>query len=72
MRLVNGLEHWREADRLLTGAKASAHPVEQRIVVEWAHVHATLALAAATALRTCGMGDTDRHAWHDACAGEPT
>ena len=63
--MATGPEHYREAERLLYLAQGEAWPAAAQL----AHVHATLALAAATALSTAG-GDQqlpakDRTAWLD-------
>jgi hypothetical protein len=66
---MTGPEHYAEAERLL--AVADRHTSGVTYGPEWtltltaAHVHATLALAAATALGTAGP---DRHAWADIAA----
>ncbi len=63
---MTGPEHYAEAERLL--AVADRHTSGVTYGPEWtltltaAHVHATLALAAATAVGTAGP---DRHAWAD-------
>ncbi len=66
---MTGPEHYAEAERLL--ALADRHTRGVTYAQEWtltlaaAQVHATLALAAATAVGTAGP---DRHAWADAAA----
>ena len=66
---MTGPEHYAEAERLL--AVADRHTSGVTYGPEWtltltaAHVHATLALAAATAVGTAGP---DRHAWADIAA----
>ena len=66
---MTGPEHYAEAERLL--AVADRHTSGVTYGPEWtltltaAHVHATLALAAATAAGTAGH---DRHAWADIAA----
>ena len=66
---MTGPEHYAEAERLL--AVADRHTSGVTYGPEWtltltaAHVHATLALAAATAVETAGP---DRHAWADIAA----
>ena len=66
---MTGPEHYAEAERLL--AVADRHTSGVTYGPEWtltltaAHVHATLALAAATAVETVGP---DRHAWADIAA----
>ena len=58
--MMNGPQHWEEADRILSGDPCeygcphSGCPHEMRMIAR-AQAHATLALAAATALR--GTGD---------------
>ena len=66
---MTGPEHYAEAERLL--AVADRHANDATYGQEWtltltaAHVHATLALALATAVDTAGP---DRHAWADVAA----
>ena len=70
---MTGPEHYAEAERLL--AVADRHTSGVTYGPEWtltltaAHVHATLALAAATAVGTAGP---DRHAWTDIAATKPS
>ena len=71
---MTGPEHYREAERLISttvekdGLIGTPHPH----VLALAQVHATLALAAATALGREGEGRTqpsmDRDAWFNAAA----
>jgi len=75
--MPTGPEHYREAERLLNGLKTrdgSALFVEDgnEQVLAAAQVHATLALAAATAMSGTknGMAPVDFKAW-DAVAGVP-
>lgn len=81
---MTGPEHYREAERLLNpkGVLYTAVPEEIPAVIAQAQVHATLALAAATALgargdghpdepRPAGMHPEDLIAW-DWAAGRPT
>ena len=69
---MTGPEHYAEAERLL--AVADRHTSGVTYGPEWtltltaAHVHATLALAAATAVETAGP---DGHAWADIAATKP-
>jgi hypothetical protein len=59
---MTGPEHYLEAERYLSaldGVERDENPDELSIARE-AQVHATLALAAATAL-----GHDQRHLWHD-------
>ena len=69
---MTGPEHYAEAERLL--AVADRHTSGVTYGPEWtltltaAHVHATLALAAATAVGTAGP---DRTAWADIAATKP-
>src|SRR6185437_11644048 len=69
---MTGPEHYAEAERLL--AVADRHTSGVTYGPEWtltltaAHVHATLALASATAVETAGP---DRHAWADIAATKP-
>ena len=70
---MTGPEHYAEAERLL--AVADRHTSGVTYGPEWtltltaAHVHATLALAAATAVGTAGPGHT---AWADIAATKPS
>ena len=69
---MTGPEHYAEAERLLT--LADRHTTGVTYAQEWtltltaAQVHATLALAAATAVGTAGP---DLHAWADVAATKP-
>lgn len=69
---MTGPEHYAEAERLL--ALADRHSTGVTYGQEWtltltaAQVHATLALAAATAVGTAGP---DGHAWADIAATKP-
>lgn len=76
---MTGPEHYREAERLLETTSQEDHARHHRMRV--AQVHATLALAAATALsdyaaRWRAMPDCDAAAWlaaasdHEAAPGE--
>jgi hypothetical protein len=70
---MTGPEHYAEAERLL--ALADRHTRGVTYAQEWtltltaAQVHATLALAAATAVGTAGP---DRHVWADVAATRPS
>ena len=70
---MTGAEHYAEAERLLT--LADRHSTGATYGPEWtltltaAQVHATLALAAATAVGTAGP---DGHAWADVAAAKPS
>jgi hypothetical protein len=69
---VTGPEHYREAERIVRRvADASTSTVAVRWAAE-AQVHATLALAAATALNDAdeGMALDDHHAWRMAASAE--
>lgn len=69
---MTGPEHYAEAERLLT--LADRHTSGVTYAEEWAltltaaQVHATLALAAATAVGTAGP---ELHAWADVAAAKP-
>lgn len=75
---MTGPEHYQEAERLLRQARAIEDaPLAVTQVLGEAQVHATLALAAATAMaalncdgRPFGMSKVDFDAW-DRVAGEP-
>ena len=84
---MTGPEHYREAERLISEAKdfqanAASYnsdrlthnsiAAEQNVAL--AQVHATLALAAATALvdyRDSNMTEGDQRAWYDAASAQP-
>lgn len=58
---MNGPEHYREAERLLTIAEAGQPAHLHASVVAEAQVHATLALAAATAAPQATAYDGDEY-----------
>jgi hypothetical protein len=68
---MTGPEHYKEAENILARA-ADADPDsandDVRMLVEFAQVHATLALAAATAsgLHKVGLADEEAVAWFEA------
>jgi hypothetical protein len=70
--MMTGPEHYAEAERLL--ALADRHNQGATYRPEWAptlsaaHVHATLALAAATAV---GAAGPDSHVWAEVAATKP-
>ena len=70
---MTGPEHYAEAERLLTladrHAKGVTYAREWTLTLTAAQVHATLALAAATAVGTVGP---DLHAWADVAATRPS
>lgn len=70
---MTGPEHYAEAERLLTLADRHARGVtytqEWTLTLTAAQVHATLALAAATAV---GAAGPDLHAWADIAATRPS
>ena len=78
---MTGPEHYREAERLIAEiTHAGALLPQSRVlnagdhggVLAWAQVHATLALAAATALPNVGeMFVVDHDAWCDAVSAHP-
>jgi hypothetical protein len=74
---MTGAEHYREAERLLTEAPRPADgygPDLDTGKVALAQVHATLALAAATAMNGYRAGDmhpADFKAWDRACGVSP-
>jgi len=69
---MTGPEHYAEAERLLALAdrhsQGAAYGREWAVTLTAAQVHATLALAAATAVGTAGP---DGHAWADVAATRP-
>ena len=65
---MDGPSHYREAELLLAQAFGPGHLTEEEPRLVWAaNVHATLALAAATALRTTdgSLPHADYKKWHD-------
>lgn len=65
---MNGPDHYRQAERLLVKAERSEIELSNALVLE-AQVHATLALAAATALQLVKEYvelDEDAFAWNEA------
>jgi len=70
---MTGPEHYREAEHLLEDGffDAGADPELAARDLARAQVHATLALAAATALNdsAIGMGETDTRAWAKVAGG---
>ena len=68
---MTGPEHYREAERLIEPGDGDVHELEMlKADVAIAQVHATLALAAATALNdsSVGMSGRDHGAWLQAAA----
>ena len=65
---MNGPEHYRAAELLLAEAGQQAGEASARSIAT-AQVHATLALAAATAV---GMAGPDLQAWADVAATKPS
>ena len=68
---MNGPEHYREAEICILQADGKHGQLRAAI----AQVHATLALAAATALSDApqgGMGGNDWTAWHDTVSADAT
>jgi hypothetical protein len=79
---VTGAEHYREAERLLAAANRKLAPENREYangrearaeLRAEAQIHATLSLAAATALApgAKGWSDADRTAWEAAAAETP-
>lgn len=70
---MTGPEHYAEAERLLTLAdrhtSGATYGPEWTLTLTAAQVHATLALAAATAVGTAGP---DGHAWAEVAAAKPS
>src|SRR5260221_13891369 len=69
--LMDGPSHYREAEMLLAQAFGPDHLTEEEPRLVWAaNVHATLALAAATALRTTdgSLPDGAYREWYDLAA----
>lgn len=68
---MTGPEHYREAERLLAEAFDDSETASAKEILAEAQVHATLALAAATALNVASgsaMPDPDWLAWRDAAS----
>ncbi|MFN2636801.1 MAG: hypothetical protein ABR585_07240 [Gemmatimonadaceae bacterium] len=66
--MATGPEHYREAEELMEKA-AGSHLPQYEAYVTRAQVHATLALAAATALsQRDTMRAVDSHPWEDAAS----
>jgi hypothetical protein len=68
---MTGPEHYKEAERLLT----QHNPAEwEALTISRAKAHATLALAAATALSDSAMGmpTADDNEWHAVASSEVT
>lgn len=65
---MTGPEHYRAAEKCLSGVDDDSG-MSLALLAE-AQTHATLALAAATALNDFegGMGSADLSEWHEACA----
>jgi hypothetical protein len=67
---MTGPEHYREAEATLKHAETCGFPLaQQTIIYRCAQVHATLALAAATAMNFPvgdGMTQAERTAWREA------
>ncbi len=55
---MNAMEHFREAEQLLEAANDRSEYDEAAGIIAQAHVHATLALAAVTAMSGCWRDDT--------------
>lgn len=75
--VATSIEHYLQAERILTDIREGGYrtDVQRRLAVETAQVHATLALAAATALGIAYSDSdsvtlSDWNAWNRA-AGEP-
>ncbi|WP_031166049.1 hypothetical protein [Streptosporangium roseum] len=72
---MTGADHYREAERLAREADVEDAPEWVTARAALAQVHATLALAAATALlgpvATSGYDDTDLDAWREAAGEQP-
>lgn len=63
---MTGPEHFKEAERILACARSQADESYVDDLVAAAQVHATLALAAAAALRAGdGLPGKDYEAWYD-------
>jgi hypothetical protein len=74
---MTGPEHYQEAESLLAVERNFEHKTsaERKAIADAAQVHATLALAAATALQKEGGGvlpAKDRKAWFEAASEHKT
>jgi hypothetical protein len=68
---MTGDEHYREAEQLLTEGADAEEDIDTYLLRK-AHVHATLALAAAVALAGADdMPEADGHAWRYAAGTKP-
>jgi hypothetical protein len=66
---MTGPEHYLEAERLADQAHDARGTDKHSALVAESHLHATLALVVATALRGSeGQPTEDRHAWTDAAS----
>jgi hypothetical protein len=64
---MTGPQHYRKAEYLLVSARAlTVHHEQRQVMREEAQVHATLALAAASALSISPQGDPTRDEWLEA------
>lgn len=74
---MNGPQHYREAERLARAALPVADPAGALVMAELATAHATLALAAATAMQAAvdgsepGMGSGEFREWYQAAGVKP-
>ena len=69
---MTGPEHYQAAEEILkTSAECGWHDNEARQSINEAKVHATLALAAATALNQIALPTRDWQAWYAAAATRP-
>ena len=80
---MTGPEHYREAERLIAAVTMdSTHPDGSPVIrsdepetIALAQVHATLALAASTAVMAIATGETtvdETRAWDDVTSGGPS
>lgn len=71
---MTGPEHYKAAEGLireLSKALETVPRADVALVLDQAQVHATLALAAATAMSRPDMADEDFLAWDRACGEQP-
>lgn len=66
---MTGPEHYREAEKLATKAARWSEVSDASALYQLAQVHATLALASATALPSGASGSASRNEWVMATSG---
>nr|WP_119589208.1 hypothetical protein [Streptomyces scabiei] len=75
--MATGPEHYDQAEKLLEESATALHPSDAARIIAEAQVHATLALAAATAMSApvegseAGMGSPEFAAWYEIAGVKP-